>query len=386
MSSNLSKKKEILLIYYRLFKPGGVTKTMVNLANELVNYHNVTILLLINNNESYFELDPRVKIITINTFKHIAFSKGCVFLNTKLGKKIPKRESFKSVLYDYGAYRVLSNWLKLNNKDYDVIITCLYKLSAYLSVNNKLNNKLITWEKNSYEGVNSFWRLFPKYFYIKNKGVVTLNNQGYNYYKTFNNNVHKIYNITGSPYEENNSSLINEKNNEISFVGRLSKEKNVDHIIDIFSRLNSDYKLNIIGDGELRNELENKVKSLNLNNVTFYGVLKPKKVNDILLKSKILLLTSSTEGLPNVLVEGMMTGNVLVSYNCKYGPDEIINENNGYLINLFDKDMMYKRISDLISDEDKLLALCQNSFLESKKWKKELLTSKWLQLINDLDE
>ncbi|UWX65713.1 hypothetical protein NZD85_07250 [Empedobacter stercoris] len=67
--------KEILFVYYKLFKAGGVARVLVSLANELVKQgHGVTILVLINNTESFFELDKRIKIVELIRF-HIGDSK-----------------------------------------------------------------------------------------------------------------------------------------------------------------------------------------------------------------------------------------------------------------------------------------------------------------------
>ena len=73
--------KEILFVYYKLFKAGGVARVLVSLANELVKQgHGVTILVLINNTESFFELDKRIKIVAVDTFSHWGFKKNkCEF-------------------------------------------------------------------------------------------------------------------------------------------------------------------------------------------------------------------------------------------------------------------------------------------------------------------
>ena len=78
--------KEILFVYYKLFKAGGVARVLVSLANELVKQgHGVTILVLINNTESFFELDKRIKIVAVDTFSHWGFKK----INVNLNKYFP---------------------------------------------------------------------------------------------------------------------------------------------------------------------------------------------------------------------------------------------------------------------------------------------------------
>ena len=84
--TNQSPKK-ILFVYYKLFKAGGVARVLVSLAKELVAKGNdVSIVIMINNTDSFFELDKRVKIIVIDTFSHWGFQK----INVNLNKYLPK--------------------------------------------------------------------------------------------------------------------------------------------------------------------------------------------------------------------------------------------------------------------------------------------------------
>ncbi|MGV1001581.1 glycosyltransferase [Empedobacter falsenii] len=377
------KSKKILFIYYRLFKAGGLTKVLVNLCNELVNSgYDVTILIMLNDKSTFYYLDKRVKIEIVDSFSTYEFQK----INVNINKYLPKfsyKNEVKNYIYDLGQWRVLYNWLKNNHKNYDVIISSYYKLSAQLSVNKKVNHKTIAWEHNSFKGVNKFWQFFPKTFYKDIKGVVTLTNEGKNYYSLFNHNVHKIYNIAGEPYESNVIKF-DLKENDITYVGRLSKEKNVDHILEIFSKskISNTFKLNIVGDGELVDVLKEKASLLRIENrVVFHGMLNPTEVNKILCKSKIVMLCSSTEGLPNVLIEGMMTGNILVSYDCKYGPSEIINKSNGFLVDIYDKDAMIEVLNQLFENQELMNGLCNSSYQDSKKWRKEKILDKWITIL-----
>lgn len=41
--------KKLLFIYYDLSRPGGITRVLTNLVNELVEYYEVTVLILVKN-------------------------------------------------------------------------------------------------------------------------------------------------------------------------------------------------------------------------------------------------------------------------------------------------------------------------------------------------
>lgn len=98
----MRERKKILFIYYRLFKAGGLTKVLVNLCNELVKLNlDITILILINDKSSFYQLDERVNVITLDTFSTFEFQKINVNLNKYL-PKLPFKNNVKNYLYDFG--------------------------------------------------------------------------------------------------------------------------------------------------------------------------------------------------------------------------------------------------------------------------------------------
>ena len=65
-----------------------------------------------------------------------------------------------------------------------------------------------------------------------------------------------------------------------------------------------------------------------------------------LLKSDILILTSRTEGLPNVLIEALALKKFVISSDCPTGPREILdNEKGGFLFKVGDYESLSKKIT-----------------------------------------
>lgn len=98
-------------------------------------------------------------------------------------------------------------------------------------------------------------------------------------------------------------------------------------------------------------------------------------------RSKIFAFTSLREAFGNVLVEAMMTGNAIIAYDCNYGPSDIINENNGFLIPLYDKEMFIEKLEYLTHNPEVLKELMKSSFEESKKWKKDTSLKQWKEIL-----
>lgn len=96
----------------------------------------------------------------------------------------------------------------------------------------------------------------------------------------------------------------------IGHIGRFQHQKNHNFIIDIFNEVhkqNTESVLILVGDGELKNEVEDKVSKLKLcESVIFTGVRSD--VPDILQAMDVLLFPSFFEGLPGVVLEAQAAG------------------------------------------------------------------------------
>lgn len=106
-----------------------------------------------------------------------------------------------------------------------------------------------------------------------------------------------------------------DKEKEIIYVGRIDyNQKRVYRVIDTWALLEKkypDWRLTVVGDGIERKNLENKVKALELKNVSFEGFKSPIEYYK---RARILMLTSEYEGFGLVLVEGMSFGVVPAVY------------------------------------------------------------------------
>src|SRR5690554_369115 len=117
--------------------------------------------------------------------------------------------------------------------------------------------------------------------------------------------------------------------NSIVTIGRLVDQKNHLTLIKSFKKVVQKYpnqKLIIIGTGPLKEKLEKSIDELSLqNNVILFGITKnPYKY---ISQAKLFVLPSLYEGFPNVLCEAMLCKVMVLSSNCKSGPDEILIHN-----------------------------------------------------------
>ena len=378
----MEQKKSILLVYYKLFKPGGVAKVLTNLANALSEQgYTVEILLLINEREHFYPLNPNIKVHNIDTFSHWAW-KICEF-NVKHLRFIPKITNINAYIYHIGVFLMLRNWIRKNQQNYDTIISAWYKLSSFLSLYKKTNRKTIAWEHVTYQTGGILFNDILRRYYKNLKGIVCINSPAIEYYKQFNR-TYFIPNIIGEPFENQPEISLENKENLISFVGRLDREKNAIALLEIFkeSKIHTDWKLQIIGDGSERKNLEQFVEKNQLQErIIFYGTKTSEEILKSLRRSKIFGFTSLKEALPTVLVEAMFCSNAIISYNCNYGPSDIVKNNSGFLIDVNNKEDFIQKLEMLTNSDEKLEKMMENASKEAQNWKQNEILKKWQEII-----
>ena len=142
----------------------------------------------------------------------------------------------------------------------------------------------------------------------------------------------------------------------IGHVGRLNHAKNHKFILEIFKKLvgkNKNYKLLLIGNGELEEEIKQKIQELKIeNNVSMLGVRKD--VNELMQAFDLLLFPSIFEGLPVTLVESQGAGlKAIVSdvvtneidFKCNLIKFVSLNKSADEWVDIIEKEKKYERIN-----------------------------------------
>jgi glycosyltransferase involved in cell wall biosynthesis len=115
----------------------------------------------------------------------------------------------------------------------------------------------------------------------------------------------------------------------VLYVGRSTEEKRVHLITEIakrFYEIKEDVEFEILGD------VSNSINQTNFPYVKFFGTLNDEKtISDIYLKAHVLILTSSTEGFPMVIMEAMAHGCIILSTAVGDIPYHVKNNENGFL-------------------------------------------------------
>ena len=95
-------------------------------------------------------------------------------------------------------------------------------------------------------------------------------------------------------------------------IGRLDPIKGFDNLINQVSKLEFDFRLNIIGEGSQKEKLEKLIIDNNLQNkVSLLGF--KNNIPEYLVSSHLQVISSLTEGLPLTLLEGIMNSSIIIS-------------------------------------------------------------------------
>ena len=136
---------------------------------------------------------------------------------------------------------------------------------------------------------------------------------------------------------------------KLGCIARLSEQKGLTYLLDAMSLLTvKDIRLFIVGDGELRNELENKVKKLDLqDSVTFLGYRKD--IAECINSFDFCVLPSVFEGFGLVAIEAFMNSKTLVATAIP-GLNEVVTNENGVLVPAKDPAALASAIDKLATD------------------------------------
>lgn len=176
-------------------------------------------------------------------------------------------------------------------------------------------------------------------------------------------------------------------NKVITYIGRLSEEKGVIDLIEVFKKIHDkddEFRLNIVGDGELKEKMIQKISENHLENCAFMQGYKSKsELEEIMLNTSIGINTSYTESFGLALMETFSYGIPCVAFSSAEGAKEIIdNDKNGYIIENRNFEEMANKVIDLVNNKDKLMIFGKNAREKSEQFEVQNIKEKWFKLVD----
>lgn len=181
--------------------------------------------------------------------------------------------------------------------------------------------------------------------------------------------------------------LIKKENKKVIAVGRLSEEKGYDLLIQAWAivvKKHSDWKLHLYGEGKLAPMLQEQIKALGIEESLYIE----KPVSDIqnkYLESDFLILSSRYEGFGMVLIEAMACGIPCVSFECPFGPAEIItNDIDGILVPNANIQALADSTCWMIENTQKRILMGETGRKKVLSYTPEHIMTKWINLFEKL--
>lgn len=148
----------------------------------------------------------------------------------------------------------------------------------------------------------------------------------------------------------------------ITSVSRLSPRKGHKYLFEALSLIRNELKnveVRIVGDGVMRDELENQARDMQLDNVSFLG--SRNDISELLSQSDIFVHPTTSDTLPISFIEAMFSGQAILTTNCG-GIPEIIQDNfSGLLAEPANSEHLAEKLLLLLDDTTLRARLADNA-------------------------
>ena len=357
-----------ILIWSPFIQKVGTTTNVENLIRGFSKYsknkHQIDLINVFGEWDDYVFNDKNVKKISLSNLNFIKNNKKNGFY----------RSRFYTILIILFSFIPLLKILNKKNYDYvfahlitslPIILVGIIKKKLKLVLNISGFPKLTLLR-------SFFWKVFEKNIYK----VVCPSNETKEIllekkiFKTTKLHVIKDPHISANTIVKkkrvNLNNSLKPKNNIIT-IGRLTKQKNYLFMMEGFKKIldiNNDLYLTIIGEGEDRKSIEDKINELNIEkNVKLIGF--QKNIYNYLKDSMCYLSTSLWEGPDLAMLDAAFLNIPLICSNCKSGRKEFIDDNKrGYLFETNSIGSFVKTFQRFLNEDKKML---RKKVFEAKK-------------------
>ncbi len=358
---------------------GGTERTIISKANYLVSQGFEVYIITTEDKDRQpaFPLDERVEHydLGLNFFEH-------------WGDSLPKK-IYYHFRNDFKFKHSLMALLKKINPDVVISTFCreVFPLSQYKGCKiAEYHYSRFAFEKSRRRtGIRLYdeWQYRSLLKAIKRYDrLVVLTHEDAEHWKEFNN---VVVIPNAKTFECKQTASLNSP--IVLAVGRLTQQKGFDKLIQAWSlvcKKIEGWTLHIVGDGELRDELQKQIDAYGLQSSAFLDGI-DKNMEKRYINSSVFVMSSIYEGLPMVLLEAMGYGIPTVSFACPCGPrDLIVDGENGYLVSEGNIEELADRLIFLMSNSQKRKEMGLKAYLRSNDFSKEKIMRQWIDLFEGL--
>ena len=386
------KNKKICLVISNYDNVGGTERVTSQIANELCDRgYDVSIVSFGKGLHPVFDTDERIRLFECGV--DLDRIKWIIPLTYRIPRwiRLPVALFNKVLVYIHTIYKKIYG-RKLAKKMLkpilpDAVLAVDVKIYAYIFPAQKVMKfKTVAWEHFALfsprgKFVDNARKLALKH---ANRIVVLSDRDREDYSKAFPkaNHILRMYNPMA--YEPCHGIDLNQR--VVVASGRFVKQKGFDLLIQAWSKIADqvpDWELRIFGDGEDREMLQSLIDQNNLSNVKLCGFTN--KMDEEMKKASVFVFSSRFEGWGLVLLEALAVGLPCVSFACKNGPSEIIDDGvNGFLVPPEDVDAFAEKLLLLMQDGDLRAAFSEKAHKDLYRFDIKTVGDEWEKLLENL--
>jgi len=333
-------------------KKGGAERLVINIVNELINIKTVNCLIVaLNEGNDYYELSKNLPVEICHSKVFLSVSKKHKADISHLEKII---QDFKphiihshlfeaEILTRFKTHPEIAyishmhanekhlqnfNWLKLYNKK---ILTNYYEKLYILKKYKACNNHFIAISKHTDKYLR---KVLPNIFH---------------------NNIHYLPNAIDYKTFYNKKTIdYSPQKPKFVTIGRLVKSKNQSFLVDVIEELlkrNVDAHLDILGQGEMKNSIQDKINQKKLQkNILLQGIVE--NVSEYLNKASLYIHGATYEPYGLVLLEAMASGLPVIALNGGGNTELLENGKNGFLIETPNPKIFADKIMEILQNKE----------------------------------
>lgn len=373
---------KIVYCIHGTFNSGGMERVISNKVNYLVNLPNYEVYIVTTGQRGrphFYEISPKVKCIDLDVNYSETTDGNPIARMIESGIKYFRHKArLKKLLFKLKVDIVISMFTN--------DVSFLHKIKdgskKVLEIHFSREFRLLANRKGIVRLMDIYVTNLNDRIVAKYDRFVVLTHQDKQSWKS-QKNISVIYNSVTNSDNKIVSSLDNKK---VLAIGRLTYQKNLELLIELWSKVSKkfpDWILTIVGTGDSK-ELQQTIFN---NSLDKFIELVPStnSIGDYYKESSLYLMTSRYEGLPMVLLEAQNYGLPIVSFDCKCGPREIINNGeNGYLIENGNMEDFVEKVSRLIENERMRNVFGKKAKLNSSNFSEEIIMKQWVTLFEEV--
>ena len=268
----------------------------------------------------------------------------------------------------------------------DIIIDVSRQINAKTIMESHVKGDTVSMKKYIFNHTLAFLFSFWDYYILKKikkaDCVVTLTQEDKEFWKMYAKRIEVIPNVlTITP-----KKVIDYRTKRVIAAGRYVHQKGFDLLLEAWHRIDkslSDWHLYIFGN-ENRKPYQRIVDKYDMNHHVHLMSATPKIVEEFS-KSSIFVLSSRFEGFGLVLAEAMSCGLPCISFDCPYGPRDIItDQEDGILVENANIEAMTKALERLMKDENLRRTMGEKAINNVKRYNQKTIMNQWEQLFRNI--